>query len=157
MTEREISIKELRLRGETLQSIGDQFGITKERTRQILKKLDIRKPALYEKINDPVPYNTKIKQRLLRRIEITDEDCWLYTGYKSPLGYGWISYKGHTQYAHRVSYQVFNEKVLKSSEGMSSETTCVLHICRNKACINPDHLYLGTALERYNNKKTIDK
>jgi len=156
MLEREQQMKELRLQGKTLQEIGDIYSITRERVRQILKKLGVEKPKLLKKENLKLSYLDKTKKRLLNNIKQTDYNCWDYTGYKTKAGYGWFSYCGVPQYAHRISYQVFNNIKLKNEGRNSSETVCVLHICRNRACINPDHLYLGTQQDNAKDR-SIDK
>ena len=38
LQKRKLEIKKLRTSGQTLQAIGDKFGLTRERIRQILKK-----------------------------------------------------------------------------------------------------------------------
>lgn len=45
LIERRAQIKEMRLRGATLQHIGETLGLTKERVRQICASLGVRKPA----------------------------------------------------------------------------------------------------------------
>ena len=156
MLEREQQITELRLQGKTLQEIGDIYSITKERVRQILKRLGIEKPKPCEKENLKLSYLEKTKQRLLQNIKQTDYNCWDYTGYKTKKGYGWFSYCGIPQYAHRISYQIFNNIKLNNEGRNSSETVCVLHICKNRSCVNPDHLYLGTQQDNARDRE-LDK
>jgi hypothetical protein len=75
---------------------------------------------------------TPVQQRLLRQVQVTDLDCWLWTGSKHPRGYGQLSLDGKVRRAHRVSFEIFVGPI---------PTELVLdHLCRNPACINPTHL-----------------
>lgn len=147
-------MKTLREQGKTLQEIGDKFGITRERVRQLLERFNIPKRVCVKK--EILPYHTKIKFRLLRMITETPEGCWNFTGSKTKFGYGRMSYLGKSEYAHRVSYQIFNNVVFDNIGPISSETKCVLHICKNPSCINPDHLYIGLPMD-FVKQRDLDK
>jgi hypothetical protein len=68
------------------------------------------------------------------RVEKLD-DCWLWTGSKS-RGYGQVNID-HTVYrVHRVSYEL-------AYGDLPDGCTNVNHLCRNKHCLNPEHLYAG--------------
>ncbi len=153
MLDREKEMMDLRLQGKTLQEIGDIYNVTRERVRQILKRLNIQKPVVKE---EKLSYYEKAKLRFQQKLEKKNNGCWNYTGVKTKTGYGVFSYCGISQYAHRASYQIFNNIKLKNEGLISSETICVLHKCQNRSCVNPDHLYLGTQQDNARDR-SIDK
>jgi hypothetical protein len=65
--------------------------------------------------------------------------CWIWTGATKELGYGVIGLgrrSDGTDKAHRVSYRLYCGDI---PDGMA-----VCHRCDTPACVNPDHLFLGT-------------
>jgi hypothetical protein len=59
-------------------------------------------------------------------------DCWEWGGFVRDDGYGLLSVKDKTRYAHRLMYE--------ESKGKIPEGLTIDHLCRNRKCINPEHL-----------------
>lgn len=64
------------------------------------------------------------------------KSCWLWEANKATNGYGMFKHDGKMRLAHRHSYEM---NVGKIPDGL-----CVLHKCDVPACVNPDHLFLGS-------------
>lgn len=70
--------------------------------------------------------------RFLARVTDAPGGCWQWTGYLMPNGYARISVNGERQYAHRVAYEAVR--------GPIPDGLVIDHLCRNRGCVNPDHL-----------------
>lgn len=62
--------------------------------------------------------------------------CWIWAGDHSNL-YGRFTFNGKRQLAHRISYQLH--------KGEIPSNMFVCHRCDSPFCVNPDHLFVGTA------------
>jgi len=58
--------------------------------------------------------------------------------------YGMFCFNGTEYKAHRISYIIYKDSI---PFGMH-----VLHNCDNPSCVNPDHLFLGTAKDNMTDK-----
>lgn len=76
--------------------------------------------------------------RFWAKVPIKGIGCWLWTGCRTPKGYGQIrlTKTGPTRpkiiAAHRLSYNVHVGEIPAGLE--------IDHICRNRLCVNPAHL-----------------
>ena len=67
-------------------------------------------------------------------------DCWVWTGYIKIDGYGVYNQIK----AHRLSWILINGEI--------QDNLIVRHKCRNRHCVNPEHLELGTTQDNINDK-----
>jgi len=65
--------------------------------------------------------------------------CWEWTGYIEPEGYGQTFWKDRLQRVHRIAWFLTRGSIPKGK--------CLDHLCRNKKCVNPDHLEVVTLKE----------
>src|SRR5690554_8143181 len=75
------------------------------------------------------------------------QDCKEVRGALNAYGYGTLKYKGRSYMAHRLSYCFAN--------GVAHENILdfvVRHDCDNPACVNPDHLSIGTVQDNVDDR-----
>jgi len=73
------------------------------------------------------------------------DGCWLWTACKDQSGYGRLGARVDGSFfvfkAHRLSWEL--------AHGPIPEGVCVLHRCDTPSCVRPDHLFLGSKQDNY--------
>jgi hypothetical protein len=90
-----------------------------------------------------INFTERRKKNFWRRVEKlgTEAGCWIWMGWVSEIGYGYMAIGNNMRAAHRVSW-VLHFGAIPPGEGHHG--TCVLHDCDTPLCVNPAHLHLGT-------------
>lgn len=76
------------------------------------------------------------------------DSCWNWTGEKLRGGYGRFTIgpeHNHRKPAHRISYEWAKGTIAAGLE--------IDHLCRNPACVNPDHLEVVTHQENMRRRR----
>jgi HNH endonuclease len=79
------------------------------------------------------------RERFFKHIAIEQNGCWLWQRAKDWDGYGLFKIYPRMLRAHRWAYEEFIGPI---ADGLQID-----HLCRNKSCVNPDHLEVVTPLE----------
>lgn len=80
---------------------------------------------------------SRIRGTLRERIEAAfipepNSGCWIWTAVADSKGYGVLGVEGKNQKAHRLVHEMFKGPI---PDGLHLD-----HLCRNRLCVNPDHL-----------------
>ncbi|MEV5567572.1 HNH endonuclease signature motif containing protein [Streptomyces sp. NPDC052196] len=70
--------------------------------------------------------------RFLARLADTERGCWEWRGTRDRDGYGQMWLDGRHRSVHRIAYEAVC--------GAIPDGLVIDHLCRTRACANPDHL-----------------
>lgn len=100
----------------------------------------------WRKHGDPVALSRypSSEQRFWNSMENGDNGCWLWTASTDKSGYGLLRVAGKTKLAHRYAYELMVDAI---PDGLQID-----HICRERKCVNPQHLRLATAKQNAENR-----
>lgn len=76
-----------------------------------------------------------LPERIERKIEKSG-NCWTWSAAKTGEGYGGVWLNGRMVLAHRAVFEALEGPI---PDGMTLD-----HLCRNRACVNPQHLEVVT-------------
>lgn len=106
--------------------------------------------TVHEKTVKDMQIDQNVINRFLAHVRVNSaSDCWEWTGYVMPNGYGSFKYLRKGIYAHRMSYLIHKGDI---PEGMF-----VCHACDNRACVNPDHIWVGTGKDNANDRDSKNR
>ena len=78
-------------------------------------------------------------ERFLSKINVVDSGCWEWSKPICPNGYANFGINYRKMYAHRFIYEYYT--------GQLDPNLTIDHLCRNRKCVNPEHLEQVTMKE----------
>jgi len=79
------------------------------------------------------------QERYWAKVDKRADGCWVWNAARDRHGYGVFQLERRARIAHQVSYEW--------TKGARTPGLHIDHLCRNRACVNPDHLEQVTARE----------
>lgn len=113
-----------------------------------MKPINFRDPARWNSV--PVP--PRVAERAFEKVDKQDDGCWISRYSVASHGYSQIGWQDngnrHVVLGHRAAWTHVNGQV---PLGMTLD-----HVCRNRRCVNPEHLRLLPNFENARRTKGKD-
>lgn len=83
--------------------------------------------------------NQPILERFMEKVKVQENGCWAFTSSIGQSGNGRFFFMGRCVDAYKLLYELLVGPVLYSQE--------LHHICKDRSCVNPEHLVPVTRAE----------
>jgi HNH endonuclease len=112
-------------------------------------------------VSRPIRTREQWESDFWAKVQKTDGGCMVWTGSKCTKGYGRICLHDGERHryflAHRIAFALRHGFDALPEWRGTPETLTIDHVCRNRSCVNVDHLRLLTLAENSRNTASAEK
>ena len=89
-------------------------------------------------VSQPWPHEERLAS-VMSRVNKQEDGCWLWTSSTEREGYGYI-HLSRANAGEKFRHQVVHKFIYEAFRGVVPDGLELDHLCRNRLCVNPDHL-----------------